>query len=193
MSLAKKLLWTLSDYPIGALHGRSGGVGGPTGDGKPLLAIHNIFVTMCLLTRLVQIIQSVPVVLWPSMERATAIIRYGGNCGNRFREGRSTPASCCGTTLSRSTISVHTAMVNSFVLWFDDLDGGDGADHNPNIPNIGINVRPNRDNEAEGKNAFMVRIGSENTAFSNVEVKGDHTYLIVAKLSEDPIGSVRRL
>ncbi|WP_425395232.1 DUF1553 domain-containing protein [Aeoliella sp.] len=83
-----------------------------------------------------------------------------------------------------------------FVLWLDDIDGGDGAGHNPNVPNIGINALPADDNGEQGKNVFMVRIGSENTSFSEIEVKGNHTYVVIARLSKTqpgPLGSYDHL
>lgn len=70
-----------------------------------------------------------------------------------------------------------------FVLWLDDIDGGDGATHNPSVPNIGVRVRETGPRDRQ-KNLFMVRIGDRNTAFSSVELEGDHTYLVVGKLSK---------
>jgi hypothetical protein len=84
-----------------------------------------------------------------------------------------------------------------FVLWLDDLDGGDGADHNPNVPNIGLSVRTKRGQPVgDKKNYFMVRIGAENTTFSPIELKGDRTYLLVARLAKTqpgPLGAFDRL
>lgn len=75
-----------------------------------------------------------------------------------------------------------------FVIWLDDIDGGDGAGHNPNVPNIGINAEPAEDERMSGRNVFMARIGSENTGPSDVEVVGDRTYLIVARISKTQPG-----
>ena len=70
-----------------------------------------------------------------------------------------------------------------FVLWLDDIDGGDGATHNLNVPNIGIRVRES--GPAEGrKNLFMARIGDKNSDFSDVELTGDRTYMVVGRLSK---------
>lgn len=83
-----------------------------------------------------------------------------------------------------------------FVLWLDDIDGGDGAGHNPNVPNIGINALPADGENEQGKNVFMARIGAENTAFSEIEVRGNYTYLIVARISKTqpgPLGAYDHL
>jgi hypothetical protein len=77
-----------------------------------------------------------------------------------------------------------------FVLWLDDIDGGDGANHNPNVPNIGVTLRNGKEKAADGKNYFMARIGAENTTFSGVELAGDRTYLIVARLTKTKPGAL---
>ena len=73
-----------------------------------------------------------------------------------------------------------------FVMWLDDIDGSDGATHNTNTPNIGLHVAPSGKNK--GKNLFMVRIGSNRQMFTNVEVEGDRTYLIVGRLAKSTRG-----
>jgi hypothetical protein len=74
-----------------------------------------------------------------------------------------------------------------FVLWLDDIDGSDGAVHNTNVPNIGLHT-PASGPQAK-KNLFMVRIGSNRQAFTNVEVEGDRTYLIVGRLAKSTGGA----
>ena len=69
-----------------------------------------------------------------------------------------------------------------FVLWLDDIDGSDGALHNANTPNIGLHVPTS--GPGAGKNFFMVRIGSSRQAFTEVEVEGDRTYLVVGRLAK---------
>ena len=72
-----------------------------------------------------------------------------------------------------------------FVLW---LDGSDGAVHNTDVPNIGLHVPTN--GPGKGKNRFMVRIGSGNQVFTDVDVQGDRTYVVVGRLAKS-IGGVR--
>jgi hypothetical protein len=69
-----------------------------------------------------------------------------------------------------------------FVLWLDRLEGSDRATHSANVPNIGIHVAhsgPKKD-----KAVFMVRIGPENTAFSEIELERDRDYVVVGRLSK---------
>jgi len=75
-----------------------------------------------------------------------------------------------------------------FVLWLDDIDGSDGAVHNTNVPNIGLHVATR--GAGKGKNRFMVRIGSRNQAFTDVDVTGDRTYIVVGRLAKS-IGGPR--
>lgn len=75
-----------------------------------------------------------------------------------------------------------------FVLWLDDIDGSDGATHNTNVPNIGLHVATR--GGGKGKNRFMVRIGSTNQAFTDVDVTGNRTYVIVGRLAKS-IGGPR--
>jgi hypothetical protein len=63
-----------------------------------------------------------------------------------------------------------------FVLWLDANGGNDTASHSGTIPNIGVHV------DEAGRNAFMVRFGPESSAFANVELVGDRTFLVVARL-----------
>jgi len=72
-----------------------------------------------------------------------------------------------------------------FVIWFDDVDGGDGATHG-NVPNVGIHVAD--DGPLKGRNAFMVRITPQETAYSDVELVGDRTRLVVARLAKSVPG-----
>jgi mono/diheme cytochrome c family protein len=74
-----------------------------------------------------------------------------------------------------------------FVLWLDDIDGGDGAMHNSSVPNIGVRLRETGP-AAGRKNLFMARIGDRNTGFSDVELTGDRTYLVVGRLSKSRPG-----
>lgn len=74
-----------------------------------------------------------------------------------------------------------------FVLWLDDIDGSDGATHSSNVPNIGLRVNESAATD-RGKNLFMARFGTGLTAFSRVELQGDRTYLLIAKLSKSQSG-----
>jgi hypothetical protein len=65
-----------------------------------------------------------------------------------------------------------------FVLWLDSADGGDTSTHSGGVPNIGIHV------DGEKRNAFMARFGSESTSFAPVELTGDRTFLIVARIAK---------
>lgn len=72
------------------------------------------------------------------------------------------------------------------VLWLDRFDGSDTAVHAYGIPNIGVHIPDKGPNK--GKNLFMVRIGQENVAWSNVELVRDRTYQVVARLSKTKKG-----
>ncbi len=65
-----------------------------------------------------------------------------------------------------------------FVLWLDSVDGGDESTHSGGVPNIGIHV------DGKNRNAFMARFASENTSFAPVELTGDRTFLVVARLAK---------
>lgn len=67
-----------------------------------------------------------------------------------------------------------------FVMWLDGADGGDAATHSSGVPNIGLHV----DSANDSKNAFMTRFSPTTTSFSDVELEGDRTYLVVARLSK---------
>ncbi|VAX41061.1 protein of unknown function DUF1549 [hydrothermal vent metagenome] len=73
-----------------------------------------------------------------------------------------------------------------FVLWLDRLDGSDEAVHAQNVPNIGVHS-PERGSNKK-KNLFMVRIGQRHVAWSQVELKKEKTYQIVARLSKTKKG-----
>ncbi len=70
-----------------------------------------------------------------------------------------------------------------FVLWLDRTDGGDSAVHNNNTPNIGLHVADS--GPMQGRNVFMIRIGSNNTAWTTREVIPGTDYTVVAALSSD--------
>jgi hypothetical protein len=183
------------EYPIGALQGNAGGVGWAAGWKTPPKSTQ--YLCDELLTYSARPDQTI------GAGRSVAI--HGiGNRNNPLRRELSEPFT--GAELyARFLIRYDADSLDNagphgdgefFVLWLDDLDGGDGAGHNPNIPNIGINVGPDATGASAGKNVFMARIGSENTAFSNVEVRGNQTYLIVLKLSKtqpDALGAYDRL
>lgn len=69
-----------------------------------------------------------------------------------------------------------------FVLWLDRVDGGDHATHSANVPNIGFHVADR--GPKKGKNVFMARIGSGNTAWSKVELSTGRWIQVVARLSK---------
>ena len=72
-----------------------------------------------------------------------------------------------------------------FVMWFDRVDGGDRAVHGAGIPNIGIHVADQ--GPKKGKVVFIVRIGSDRTTWSTVDLKRGKNYQVVARLSKtDP-------
>lgn len=73
-----------------------------------------------------------------------------------------------------------------FVLWLDRLDGGDGATHAANVPNIGVHLADR--GPKQGKNVFMVRIGPAQTAWSKIELQNDRTYQVVGRLSKSGVG-----
>ena len=69
-----------------------------------------------------------------------------------------------------------------FVLWLDRLDGGDRSTHANNVPNIGVHIADR--GPMQGRNVFMIRVGSANTAWSRVELQPDRTYRLVGRLSK---------
>ncbi|QDV49701.1 PSD1 and planctomycete cytochrome C domain-containing protein [Gimesia fumaroli] len=69
-----------------------------------------------------------------------------------------------------------------FVFWLDRYEGTDNAVHANHTPNIGVHVASSGPNK--GKVVFMVRIGSQKTAWSSVELQRDRDYLIVGRLSK---------
>ena len=74
-----------------------------------------------------------------------------------------------------------------FVLWLDRLDGGDGATHASNVPNIGVHLADR--GPKKGKNVFMIRIGPAKTAWSKVELHGGRTYQVVGRLTKSATGA----
>lgn len=76
-----------------------------------------------------------------------------------------------------------------FVLWLDRIDGGDTAVHNNNTPNIGLHVADR--GPMQGRNVFMIRIGSNNTAWTEHEVIPGRDYTVVAALSRDDSATFR--
>tara|TARA_R110002072_G_scaffold303099_1_gene493429 strand:+ start:140101 stop:143418 length:3318 start_codon:yes stop_codon:yes gene_type:complete len=65
-----------------------------------------------------------------------------------------------------------------FVLWLDSVDGGDSATHSSGVPNIGLHV------DSQNRNAFMVRFGSDSSSFAPVELTGDRTFLVAARVAK---------
>ena len=81
--------------------------------------------------------------------------------------------------ISYDAASIDTAPKSDgefFVLWLDSADGGDESTHSGGVPNIGIHV------DGKNRNAFMARFAPESTAFTPVELKGDQTFLVAARL-----------
>ncbi len=74
-----------------------------------------------------------------------------------------------------------------FVLWLDRLDGGDRSTHAANVPNIGVHLADR--GPKKGRNVFMVRIGSANTAWSKIELQENRTYQVVARLTKSKDGA----
>lgn len=68
-----------------------------------------------------------------------------------------------------------------FVVWLDQTEGSDTATHSGAVPNVGIHVGSRN---GRIRNLFMARFSSDGTAFSDVELKGDQTFLVVARLSK---------
>ncbi|QDU61721.1 Planctomycete cytochrome C [Planctomycetes bacterium Pan216] len=66
-----------------------------------------------------------------------------------------------------------------FVMWLDDIDGSDGAHHNAAVPNIGVHTAGAPKHK---QTMFMVRISSQHTAWTPVELEGDRWYTIVGRL-----------
>ncbi len=74
-----------------------------------------------------------------------------------------------------------------FVLWLDRLEGGDRSTHAANVPNIGVHLADR--GAKKGKNVFMVRIGSANTAWSKIELQENRSYQVVARLTKSKQGA----
>jgi hypothetical protein len=71
-----------------------------------------------------------------------------------------------------------------FVLWFDEVEGGDGAGHAGGIPNVGIHV-------VDDENRFMVRFAAEAEKFTPTKLAGGRDYWIVARLWKSVSGQKR--
>ena len=83
---------------------------------------------------------------------------------------------------------IDTAAVDDgefFVLWLDDRDGGDQATHGE-VPNIGIHVAT--EGPLKDSNVFMARISPQESGWSEIELSGDRTFLIVGRLSKSVTG-----
>ncbi len=64
--------------------------------------------------------------------------------------------------------------MNSWCLWLDESEGGDGSTHSAHVPNVGIHV-------SENDNRFMVRYGPSTEKFGR-KLEGDRDFLVVARL-----------
>ncbi|UUO07197.1 PSD1 and planctomycete cytochrome C domain-containing protein [Blastopirellula sp. J2-11] len=73
-----------------------------------------------------------------------------------------------------------------FVLWLDRTEGSDHAVHNAAIPNIGIHQADR--GASKGRNVFMLRFGSGQTAWSQHELEPGKTYRLIARLSKEVPG-----
>lgn len=181
------------DYPSGKLHNRAGGTGWALGEGWKTAASATSYVHD----------GNVDYLLANGMKIGTGRVAGIHGTGDRqvpMRRELAEPFT--GESLFiRFVLRYDAAGLDDpasggdgefFVLWLDDIDAGDGANHNPNIPSIGIHI-PDR---PDGKNLFMVRMETKNHKFSDIELIGDKTYLIVARLSKTrsgPLASFDRL
>ena len=68
-----------------------------------------------------------------------------------------------------------------FVLWLDNVDGGDANTHSGGVPNLGIHVSGN-------DNRFMVRFSSGGERFADT-LEGDREYLLVGRLWKSRSGA----
>lgn len=73
-----------------------------------------------------------------------------------------------------------------FVLWLDRTDGSDRAVHAAQVPNIGVHLTDR--GPTSGKNVFMVRFGSKQTAWTRTELEPGKTYRLIARLSKQKPG-----
>lgn len=73
-----------------------------------------------------------------------------------------------------------------FILWLDRIDGSDRAVHNLQVPNIGVHQADR--GPMRGKNVFMVRFGSQQTAWSHRELEPGKTYHVIARVSKEKPG-----
>lgn len=74
-----------------------------------------------------------------------------------------------------------------FVLWLDRTEGSDQAVHSTGIPNIGIHLADR--GPSRGKNVFMVRFGSKQTAWSRTELQPGKTYHVIARIAKQKSGT----
>ncbi|MCA8982935.1 MAG: PSD1 domain-containing protein [Planctomycetaceae bacterium] len=73
-----------------------------------------------------------------------------------------------------------------FVLWLDRTEGSDQAVHNTEVPNIGIHQADR--GPSKGKNVFMLRFGSQQTAWSQQELVPGKSYRLIARLAKETPG-----
>ena len=73
-----------------------------------------------------------------------------------------------------------------FILWLDRTDGSDRAVHNSQVPNIGVHLADR--GPSRSKNVFMVRFGSQQTAWSHRELEPGKTYHVIARVSKEVPG-----
>ena len=69
-----------------------------------------------------------------------------------------------------------------FVMWLDEVAGNDRSTHSTGVPNIGLHIE--RPGQGNGRNVFMARIGTNYVATSDIELKGDRTFMVVGRLSK---------
>ncbi len=67
-----------------------------------------------------------------------------------------------------------------FVLWLDDVDGGNANTHSGGVPNVGVHV-------SGEKNRFMVRYAANAERFA-AELQGDREFLLIARLWKSDSG-----
>ena len=67
-----------------------------------------------------------------------------------------------------------------FVLWLDDVDGGNANTHSGGVPNVGVHV-------SGMKNRFMVRYAANAEQYA-AELQGDREFLLVARLWKSESG-----
>ncbi|HRX79368.1 MAG TPA: PSD1 and planctomycete cytochrome C domain-containing protein [Pirellulaceae bacterium] len=169
------------DYPLGALRQADGGVGWA----KPWQTSR---------------VAPAVVIAWPVASKKTSmrtphslLIQGTGARNNPARRALKHPVSQ-KEVFVRFDLRYQADPANGsqqvdpefFVLWLDRLDGGDGATHASNVPNIGVHLADR--GPKKGKNVFMVRIGPAQTAWSKIELQADRTYQILGRLTKTSDG-----